>query len=181
MLSRRGFVLGLAASTLVPATALAHHTGRSVPPPQNVRFSGYAPGTLIVDGRHFFLYLQLTGGRARRYPISVGRAGLTFRGAATVGRKAEWPRWTPTANMIRRDPGRYARHRHGMPGGPNNPLGARALYLYRNGRDTMYRIHGTNAPSSIGRAVSNGCIRMLNDHVVDLYGRVRVGARVVAL
>ena len=111
----------------------------------------------------------------------VGRAGLAWKGTAKVGRKAKWPRWTPTKNMIRRQPRKYARYAGGVPGGPSNPLGARALYLYRNGRDTMYRIHGTNQPRSIGRAVSNGCIRMLNAHVKDLYRRVPVGARVVVL
>jgi len=102
-------------------------------------------------------------------------------GKAVVGRKAEWPSWRPTDNMIRRSPKKYKRFDRGVPGGPNNPLGARALYLYRDGRDTMYRIHGTNQPSSIGRAVSNGCIRMINNHVIELYERVPVGENVVIL
>ncbi len=100
---------------------------------------------------------------------------------AKIGRKEKWPRWMPTKNMIRRQPEKYARYADGVAGGARNPLGARALYLYRNGRDTYYRIHGTNEPWTIGRAVSNGCIRMINAHVVDLYARVPVGARVVVI
>ncbi|WP_371274997.1 L,D-transpeptidase [Zhengella sp.] len=149
--------------------------------PQTVRFSGYSPGTIIVDPRNHFLYLQTGVGTARRYGVGVGKAGLAFRGSAKIGRKAKWPSWTPTKNMIRREPGKYAKYANGVPGGPDNPLGSRALYLYRNGRDTMYRIHGTTQPSSIGRSVSNGCIRMINAHVEDLYERVPVGARVVVL
>lgn len=184
MFSRRFFVLGAGATALSAAyPAAAHDTFRLDPRfvPQTVAFSGYAPGTIVVDPRNHYLYLVMRRGRARRYGVGVGRAGLAFRGRATVGRKAEWPSWRPTDNMIRRDPGKYARYADGVPGGPNNPLGARALYLYRNGRDTMYRIHGTNQPSSIGRSVSNGCIRMINDHVIDLYERVPAGAQVVVL
>lgn len=118
---------------------------------------------------------------ARRYGIGVGRAGLVFRGSADIGRKAEWPSWTPTKNMIKREPDKYAKFANGVPGGPNNPLGSRALYLYRDGKDTYYRIHGTTQPSSIGQSVSNGCIRMINAHVEDLYERVDVGAKVVVL
>ncbi|MBZ0229326.1 MAG: L,D-transpeptidase, partial [Bauldia sp.] len=113
--------------------------------------------------------------------VGVGRAGLVFRGEAVVGRKAEWPSWRPIDNMIRRSPAKYARYAGGVPGGPNNPLGARALYLYRDNRDTMYRIHGTNEPQSIGRSVSNGCIRMINDHVIELYDQVPVGTPVTVL
>ncbi|MBO6638107.1 MAG: L,D-transpeptidase [Roseitalea sp.] len=183
MITKRTFVLGIAASTLLPGVSARAHTPRLDPKylPQNVRMSGYAPGTIIVDPRNHFLYLQERGRQARRYGVGVGRAGLAFQGTAVIGRKAEWPRWTPTQNMIRREPQKYARYAGGVPGGPNNPLGARALYLYRNGRDTLYRIHGTNQPQSIGQSVSNGCIRMINDHVVDLYERVPVGARVVVL
>jgi lipoprotein-anchoring transpeptidase ErfK/SrfK len=119
-------------------------------------------------------------GRARRYGVSVGKAGLAFRGSAKIARKAKWPRWTPTKSMIAREP-KYAKYADGMPGGRNNPLGARALYLYKNGRDTYYRIHGTNQPWSIGRSVSNGCIRMLNQHVTELYNLVPVGTRVHVL
>lgn len=147
--------------------------------PQLVPFEGFAPGTVVVDSSSHYLFLVLGLGKARRYGIGVGRAGLAFKGEAAIGRKAEWPSWRPTNNMIRRNPGKYARYADGVPGGPGNPLGARALYLYRNGKDTLYRIHGTNEPSSIGRSVSNGCIRMLNDHVIDLFARVPTGTRVV--
>lgn len=147
--------------------------------PQIVKFSGYAPGTIVIDVSRHFLYFQLRGRRARRYGIGVGRAGLAFKGQATIARKAKWPSWTPTKNMIRREPGKYAKYANGVPGGPKNPLGSRALYLYKGGRDTLYRIHGTTQPSSIGRSVSNGCIRMLNAHVEDLYRRVPIGAQVI--
>jgi len=158
---------------------LAHHTVPKKYHPQTVRFSGYSPGTLIIDTSNHFLYLQLRNNRARRYGIGVGRAGLAFKGSAKIGRKAKWPTWTPTKNMIKREPEKYARFAGGVPGGPGNPLGSRALYLYRGERDTLYRIHGTTQPSSIGKSVSNGCIRMLNAHVEDLYGRVPKGATVV--
>ena len=186
MLDRRNFLRAAAASALafaVPFSALAH-SGPIAHKylPQTVRFGGrYRPGTIVVDPRGRFLYLVQGGGKARRYGVGVGRAGLAFSGTATIARKAKWPRWTPTKNMIRREPEKYARYASGVPGGPENPLGARALYLYRNGRDTYYRIHGTNQPWSIGQAVSSGCIRMLNEHVSDLYERVPVGARVVVL
>jgi lipoprotein-anchoring transpeptidase ErfK/SrfK len=187
MIDRRTFVLGSVLAAAAPQNVWAAKRSRRAfklaarYQPQLVRFSGYPVGTLVVDPRRRFLYLVEASGRARRYGVRVGRAGLAFRGRAIVARKAKWPRWTPTQNMIRREPHKYARFAKGLPGGPGNPLGARALYLYRNGRDTMYRIHGTTQPSSIGRAVSSGCIRMLNAHVADLYRRVPTGARVVVL
>ncbi|TCQ12362.1 L,D-transpeptidase-like protein [Rhizobium sp. PP-F2F-G36] len=143
--------------------------------------SAYAPGTIVVDTPARRLYYVLDNGRAMRYGIGVGREGYALAGNAYIGRKAEWPSWTPTPNMIRRDPGRNLKYAGGMPGGPNNPLGARAIYLYRNGNDTMFRIHGTNQPRSIGHAMSSGCVRMLNHDVVDLYGRVTAGGQVVVL
>ena len=149
--------------------------------PQQVAFRGYQPGTIVVDPANHFLYLVESSTRARRYGVGVGKAGLTFKGSAKIKRKAKWPSWRPTDNMIRRQPRKYRRFAGGVPGGPNNPLGARALYLYKGNRDTYFRIHGTNQPSSIGRSVSNGCIRMLNDHVVDLYERVPIGTQVVVL
>jgi len=149
--------------------------------PQRVRYTGYKPGTIVVDQRNYFLYLVETPTRARRYGVGVGKAGRSFSGTAVIRRKAKWPSWTPTKNMIRREPNKYARFAKGVPGGPSNPLGARALYLYKGKRDTYYRIHGTTQPSSIGRSVSNGCIRMLNAHVKDLYRRVPLGSRVVVL
>jgi len=114
-----------------------------------------------------------------RYGIGVGQEGLEFKGSANIQRKAEWPRWTPTPDMIRRNPEKNRPWAGGMTGGTHNPLGARALYLFRGGRDTLYRIHGTNEPHTIGEAVSSGCIRMLNQDVIDLYSRVPIGAKVV--
>jgi len=192
MISRRSLLRGVAAlavsATLaIPEAALAHKRKRkkfklaAKYQPQRVRFSGYAAGTIVVDPRNHFLYLVDGRNSAIRYGVGVGKAGLAFRGTATIRRKLKWPRWQPTKNMIRRDPGKYARFADGVPGGPGNPLGARALYLYRGKRDTMFRIHGTTQPWSIGRSVSNGCIRMLNAHVKDHYNRVPLGTRVVVL
>ncbi|MES5098868.1 L,D-transpeptidase [Agrobacterium sp. BA1120] len=149
---------------------------------QQVAYTTTHPaGTVIVDTPARRLYYILGNGQAMRYGVGVGRQGLALRGDAYVGRKAEWPSWTPTPNMIRREPHKNLKYAGGMPGGPNNPLGARAMYLYRNGNDTMFRLHGTNQPQSIGHAMSSGCIRMLNHDIVDLYERVPVGARVVVL
>ena len=149
--------------------------------PQRVTFRGYTPGTIVIDPNNHFLYLIESGSSARRYGVGVGKAGRKFSGGARIGRKAEWPSWTPTNRMIAREPDKYAKYAGGVPGGPGNPLGSRALYLYRGKNDTMFRIHGTTAPWSIGRSVSNGCIRMLNDHVADLYKRVPIGTKVVVL
>lgn len=122
---------------------------------------------------------MLQDGIAIRYGVGVGRASLYEAGTFTVARKAKWPWWRPTNAMIRREPHKYARYKNGLKGGPNNPLGARALYLYDDaGRDTYLRIHGTNEPHTIGSAVSNGCARLTNDHVKDLYERVEIGAKV---
>ncbi|RDE09786.1 L,D-transpeptidase [Pelagibacterium lacus] len=143
--------------------------------------SSHAKGSLVVDTPNKYLYYILGNNRAIRYGVGVGREGLALRGNAYVGRKAEWPSWTPTPNMLRRDPEANGPYRNGVPGGPNNPLGARALYLYRNGNDTMFRIHGTNQPQSIGLAMSSGCIRMLNHDIIDLYERVSSGARVLVI
>ncbi|MEM1288630.1 MAG: L,D-transpeptidase [Pseudomonadota bacterium] len=149
--------------------------------PQTVNYSTqHAAGTIIVDPHNHFLYLVEGNGKARRYGVGVGRAGFGWSGTATIQRKAEWPRWTPPAAMIRRQP-ELEPWRNGMPGGIDNPLGARALYLYQGGRDTLYRIHGTNEPWTIGHSMSSGCIRMRNEDVEDLYTRVRIGARVVVL
>ena len=132
-----------------------------------------APGTIIVDTPNTYLYYVLPGGKAIRYGVGVGREGFTWSGVKTVERKAEWPDWTPPPEMIARSPylPRF------MAGGATNPLGARAMYL----SGTFYRIHGTNAPSTIGSRASSGCIRMANDDVIDLYGRVQVGTKVVVL
>ena len=139
------------------------------------------PGTVVVDPKKRFLYLVQEGGKALRYGVGVGKAGLEFQGTATVNRKAQWPHWTPTPDMIRRDPERYRPWAGGMEGGTDNPLGARALYLFKDGRDTLYRIHGTNEPETIGQAVSSGCIRTMNQDVMDLYNRVPTGSKVVVL
>ena len=149
---------------------------------QQVNFRGdQAPGTIVVDTNNRYLYLVEPGGRAMRYGIGVGKEGLAWGGSATVGRKAAWPSWTPTADMIEREPERNLPWKNGMPGGADNPLGPRAMYLYDGGRDTMFRIHGTTEPHTIGKAVSSGCIRMFNQDVIDLYNRVPVGTRVVVL
>jgi lipoprotein-anchoring transpeptidase ErfK/SrfK len=140
------------------------------------------PGTIVVDTPARFLYLVLEGGRAIRYGIGVGKdESLVFRGNAYVGRKAEWPRWTPTKSMIAREPERYGPYAAGMPGGETNPLGPRALYLYKNGNDTLFRLHGTTEPYTIGTNVSSGCIRLMNQDIIDLYARVPVGARVTVI
>jgi lipoprotein-anchoring transpeptidase ErfK/SrfK len=140
----------------------------------------HASGTLVVDTGARFLYLVLGDGRALRYGIGVGRDGFQWSGTAEIGRKASWPRWTPPKAMVARD--RFAaKWARGMPGGLKNPLGARALYLFKNGADTLFRIHGTNQPSSIGQAASSGCVRMLNADIVDLYDRVGTGAEVVVI
>jgi len=138
----------------------------------------HAAGTVVVDTPERRLYYVLGNGRAMRYGIGVGRQGYSLAGSAYIGRKAEWPTWTPTPNMIRRDPKKNLKYAGGVPGGLNNPLGARAIYLYQGGNDTMFRIHGTNQPWSIGQAMSSGCVRMLNHDVIDLYERVKTGGRV---
>jgi lipoprotein-anchoring transpeptidase ErfK/SrfK len=140
--------------------------------------TGRAPGTIVVDPGQRYLYLVLDGGKAMRYGIGVGRQGFSWNGEATVQMKREWPTWNPPVEMQARDE-KARMWKDGMPGGPGNPLGARALYLFQNGKDTLYRIHGTNEPQSIGRAVSSGCIRMLNADVIDLYERVPIGTKVI--
>jgi lipoprotein-anchoring transpeptidase ErfK/SrfK len=146
----------------------------SVVPRQTVAFrENYAPGTIIVKQRERRLYYVLGNGQALRYAVAVGREGAAWSGVSTVSNKREWPSWTPTPEILRRQPNlpRF------MEGGPQNPMGARALYL----GDTLYRIHGTNEPWMIGEEVSSGCIRMTNDDVIDLYNRTRLGATVIVL
>ena len=138
------------------------------------------PGTIIIDGNRHFLYLVQPNFTAIRYGIGVGREGFGWAGIVNVGRKVEWPTWTPPPEMVARDP-KAAKYANGMPGGPENPLGARALYLFEGNRDTIYRIHGTTEPWSIGLDISSGCIRMHNDDVIDLYDRVEKGAKVIVL
>ena len=135
------------------------------------------PGTIVVDTSARFLYYVMPNRKAIRYGVTVGEQGQSWSGVAQVGRMQEWPDWIPTADIQRRlgpYPARVA-------GGPRNPLGSRGIYLYENGKDTLYRIHGTNQPEYIGQAISSGCIRMTNEDVIDLYSRVRLGATVVVL
>jgi lipoprotein-anchoring transpeptidase ErfK/SrfK len=139
--------------------------------------TGEAPGTLTINTRLRKLFLSLPDGRAIEYRIAVGRQGFSWKGIAEIGRKAFWPGWTPPPEMLDRSPELPAH----MDGSLGNPLGARALYLFQDKKDTLFRIHGTNEPNSIGKAVSSGCIRMLNADVMDLYQRVAKGTRVVVL
>jgi lipoprotein-anchoring transpeptidase ErfK/SrfK len=143
-------------------------------PRETVNYIGpHRPGTIVVNAKERRLYLVMDGGKALKYGVGVGRPGFEWGGSKTVTRKQEWPSWTPPAQMIKRRPDlpRF------MPGGPENPMGARAMYL----GSSLYRIHGSNEPETIGQAVSSGCIRMLNDDVIDLYTRVRVGTQVVVV
>jgi lipoprotein-anchoring transpeptidase ErfK/SrfK len=135
------------------------------------------PGSILVDTSGPFVYYVLSEGKAVRYGAAVGEAGMAWSGVASVGRKEEWPGWTPTEDEKRR----LGPLPNYVSGGARNPMGARALYLYAGGKDTLYRIHGTNQPEYIGRAISSGCIRMTNEDVIDLYSRVKVGTTVVVL
>lgn len=137
-------------------------------------------GTIVVDPYNRFLYLVEPEGKALRYGVGVGRQGFLWAGRAYVGWKRAWPTWTPPPAMIARHP-EFAKYRTGLEPGLHNPLGARAIYIYRDGKDTLYRLHGTNEPRSIGRAVSSGCIRLFNQDIIDLYERVNSGARIVVL
>ncbi|MGQ7790910.1 L,D-transpeptidase [Faunimonas sp. B44] len=142
--------------------------------------TGEPPGTVVIDTGARYLYLVMEGGMAMRYGVGIGRDGFEWNGDAVVGDRQEWPKWFPPKEMIERQP-ELAEYANGMDGGPANPLGARALYLYQGRKDTLYRIHGTAEVASIGRAVSSGCVRLLNADVIDLYNRVPLGARVVVL
>jgi lipoprotein-anchoring transpeptidase ErfK/SrfK len=202
MLSIRGFVFLLTglllagctqSGTLAPSSE-ANFTARDMqqlanPPYQRVSISATyqrqivqyhrreAPGSVLVETSGPFVYYVLPGGKAIRYGATVGEAGQAWSGVATVGRKEEWPGWTPTEDEKRR----LGPLPNYVQGGARNPMGARALYLYAGGKDTLYRIHGTNQPEYIGRAISSGCIRVTNEDVIDLYGRVKIGATVVVL
>ncbi len=192
MMNRRQMLMLTAALVAAPSLVLAQ--GQAIPAAPAARAEPkrdpYAPtevairpdfevGSIVVVSKDFFLYHVIAPGRAVRYGVAVGSAELVWRGRATVGRKTEWPSWTPTPAMIKRKPQQYGKWADGMPGGPTNPLGARALYMYdAKGNDTSIRIHGTTEPGSIGRAVSNGCIRMRNEAVMDLYEQIPVGTPV---
>lgn len=198
MLSRRAVLTGAAASLLAaPLSTAAFAQSSDDDPfplpkfdygklpeafrPTVVNYNGRQwPGTIIVDTQARQLYLVLQGGKAMRWGCAVGRDGFRWAGLADVGRKVMWPKWTPPKEMIARSPEK-AKWANGMPGGPENPLGARALYLFQNGNDTLYRIHGTTEPLSIGKNASSGCIRMVNQDAVELYRRVPIGSRVVVL
>lgn len=185
-ISRRAAVLGgLALLATGCSSAMQYGFSGRGPAPRywrkRVPYTGSErPGTIVVDTNEHYLYSVEDGGWATRYGVGVGEQGLTLKGTATVGHKAEWPSWRPTDEMIKRKP-RLAQYANGVPGGLNNPLGAAALYLYRDGRDTMFRIHGTNEPWTIGQNVSSGCIRMTNDNIVDLYQNIPVGTPVLII
>lgn len=149
--------------------------------PREVRIKNdLAPFEIHVDPGQYALYWTLPKKKAIRYSVGIGRTDLYEAGEFYVGARKVWPSWTPTPEMIERDPGSYARFSGGMPGGINNPLGARGLYLFQPGKgDTYLRIHGTNEPRTIGRRVSNGCARLINDQMIDLYDRVPMDTRVV--
>ena len=160
--------------------ARAPYADVNIPEPYKRHIVGYhrkeAPGSIVIDSDARYLYYVLDGGKAIRYGVTVGEEALAFSGVAKVGRKEEWPSWTPTADIKKR----LDVPDHVGPG-PHNPLGSRALYLYANNKDTMYRIHGTNQPEYIGQAISSGCIRMTNEDVIDLYNRVKPNTVVVVL
>lgn len=183
-MNRRTFLLGCGAVIAAPLAARASvkfDLGGRYSGPQIVDFeTPERPGTLMVNTGERVLYRILGDGLAIQYGVAVGKEGHDWAGIAKVGRKTEWPRWTPPKDMIARRP-ELAKWQEGMPGGPENPLGARALYLYAKGRDTLFRIHGTNEPNSIGRAASSGCIRMLNQDIISLYRATPVGTKVIVL
>jgi len=186
---------GLASLTIGASTARADDVGRTRYNFTSDRWTGRAryngkktvsyrskhkPGTIIISTTERKLYFILAANKAIEYGVGVGRQGFEWSGSAKIARKAEWPSWRPPKEMIIREREKYGRELpEFVEGGPTNPLGARALYLYEGGRDTLYRIHGTNAPHTIGLAMSSGCIRMINDEVIDLYRRVRIGAKVI--
>jgi lipoprotein-anchoring transpeptidase ErfK/SrfK len=142
--------------------------------------TGEAPGTIVVDPENHFLYHVHEDGNATRYGVGVGREGFAWNGRAMIKRKAVWPTWTPPSDMVMRD-SEAAKWASGMPGGPGNPLGARAMYLFQGSRDTLYRLHGTIDPTSIGKSMSSGCIRLLNQDIIDLFSHTPIATRVVVL
>ncbi|MGY3439820.1 MULTISPECIES: L,D-transpeptidase [unclassified Marinovum] len=187
---RRQFVSGaLTAAALGTGTMVAAHPPKKLPvynlPPEHlprlVKTSmGLAPYEIHVIPQEFALYWTLPGNTAMRYVVGIGRPGLYEEGEFYIGAKKEWPSWTPTPGMLRREPEKYSKWADGMPGGLNNPLGSRALYLFQPGRgDTFLRVHGTHDPSTLGLRVSNGCARLVNDQMIDLYDRVPMDTRVV--
>lgn len=185
MLSRRTF-LAASAATAASAALPAHafEVDRIFHPQRVSIKTDLAPGQILILPRAHFLYFIDQPGLAMRYGVGFGKAGQAISGEYYIGSKKEWPTWRPTDAMIEREPQTYAKfagNDYVQPGGPGNPLGARALYLYRDGRYTFNAIHGTTSPQSIGRSVSNGCVRMINEHVMDLYPRVEPGTKVTIL
>ena len=208
MFSRRTFLAGTAASIAGPALAqtapaplqldvspeATNPYGIDLPPdmegdyliPAEYRAQivpvqpGMPANQIHIVPQNYHLYFTLPGDVAIRYGVAVGQEGLGWSGSALIQRKVEWPSWRPTDDMIERNPAAYEQYADGMPGGPENPLGARALYLFQGERDTAIRIHGTTQPASIGRSASNGCFRMYNSHVIDLYNRTPLGAAAFA-
>jgi lipoprotein-anchoring transpeptidase ErfK/SrfK len=189
-MKRRDFLTGAGLGLLVCSSSAVRATvPRSLPDynmpeeflPREVRIKNdFEPFEIHVDPGQYALYWTLPKKKAIRFSVGIGRTHLYEAGEFYVGAKKEWPSWTPTPEMIERDPASYARFADGMPGGLNNPLGSRALYLFQPGRgDTFLRIHGTNEPQTIGRRVSNGCARLVNDQMIDLYNRVPLETRVV--
>lgn len=187
---RRTFMAGMAATgTIIAAGSAAAHPPETVPDynlpedllPRIVPIKGgFAPYEIHVDPGQLALYWTLPDSMAVRYIVGIGQPGLYEAGEFYTGAKKEWPSWTPTPDMIRRDPEAYAKFKDGLAGGLDNPLGARALYLFEpEGGDTFLRIHGTNDPSTLARRVSNGCARLVNDQMIDLYDRVPIDTRVV--
>ena len=182
MFTRRQFALS-AAAAVAAGPALAAPTVVRLPRkfwPQDVDVNPDLPaGQIHVVKEDFYLYWTYGNGRARRYGIALGDQGRNYTGVLTIRRKAEWPSWIPTQNMVELEPDIYGPYRTGLPGGhPQNPMGARALYLYEGGRDTYYRIHGTPQPWTIGQSFSSGCVRLINDHVQELYDLVPVNTHV---
>lgn len=186
-MQRRSFMLGLlscsACAPLPDEVTPIHPSELPLPEeyqPRLVDAPDLAPGEIHVYPETFSLLWTRPGGQAMRYVVGIGEPGRYYSGRFRVGDKREWPRWTPTKAMIRREPEIYGPHAAGMPGGPDNPLGARALYLYRsNGTDSLLRIHGARDVRGLGREVSNGCVRMANAHVIQLYPEVPLGTTVV--
>ncbi|MBT9384669.1 L,D-transpeptidase [Pseudooceanicola sp. CBS1P-1] len=187
MTDRRTFLIaGLSAGATLAAPGLlrAAETPDILAPTRVAFAAGYAPGEIVILPRAYMLYHITAPGEAMRYGIAVAKPGLGFTGAANIRRKVEWPTWRPTPEMIERNPGEYGRFKGNderMKGGPGNPLGARAMYLYQGGKDTYIRIHGTTQPSSIGRNASSGCFRMKNQDVIALYDKVPIGTKVTVL
>ena len=185
-IDRRRFLSSvLAGGAALSLPSLARAKSNFNPAPREVRIKpGNEPGQVLIVPQAHYLYLITEERKAIRYGVGIGKAGLAFAGTAVIEVKKEWPTWRPTAEMIEREPESYTQfinNTYTMPGGPTNPLGARALYLFRNGADTFFRIHGTNERRTIGLSTSAGCIRMMNEHVIDLYQRVPLGTVVTVL